>query len=363
MKRVLCVVASMNAGGAETFLMKILRRIDKSEYMLDFIVSASGIYDEEIASLGGKIYTVPLRTKHPILTFCKIRNIVKANNYKFFLKLCDTPMGLFDLMAAKMGGATHISVRSCNASSNTSFYKEGLYSILRPIFNAFSDCKIAPSDLAAKYTFGEKCLKKGCVKKLNNGIDLAVYKYDAEARNKIRKEFAIGKSMVLLGHIGRFNQQKNHHFLINVFYEYHKRNPNSMLILVGTGELLEEIHNQIRELKIEKYVIFTGIRKDIPQILSALDFFLLPSFYEGLPNTVVEAQAVGVKCFISDTITTEANVTGKVSYLPINVGADIWADSLCEHTGKNYYIEREKLEDNGFGIDATIKKFIEYVFG
>ena len=121
MKRVLCVVSSLNAGGAETFLMKVFRTIDRSKYMFDFIVSADGIYEEEVLELGGKIFKVSLRTKNPLKVFNEIRTIVKENQYHYFFKLADTPLaGLIDILAAKLGGAKWISVRSCNASTNSS---------------------------------------------------------------------------------------------------------------------------------------------------------------------------------------------------------------------------------------------------
>lgn len=362
MKKVLCVVASLNAGGAETFLMKVLRCIDKSEYMIDFIVSAPGIYDEEVASLGGKIYRVPLRTEHPIKTFNQIRTIVKNNKYNNFFKLCDTPIGVFDLLAAKMGGATHISVRSCNASSNTSKKKEMMYSILRPMFNALSDCKIAPSDLAAEYTFGEKCFRNGNVKKLNNGIDLSVYKFDEKARKAIRNEYEIAEDTEVLGHIGRFNQQKNHIFLINIFNDYHKMKPNSKLLLVGNGELIEKVHKYVKNLGLDEYVIFAGIKKNIPQILSAMDCFILPSFYEGMPNTVIEAQATGLPCVISDTITREANITGLVQYISLNESFGQWTKIINEQILKS----RENVQDSifraGYDIQSVVREFEKNIF-
>lgn len=362
MKRVLCVVASLNIGGAETFLMKVLRSIDKSKYMLDFIVSAPGVYDDEVKSLGGRIYTVPLRTEHPIKTFHQIRCIVKNNKYQFFLKLCDTPMGVMDLVSAKLGGAKWIVVRSCNASSNTSKKKEIIYSVLRPVFNALSDCKVAPSDLAAEYTFGKKSFEKGEVKKLNNGVDLSVYKFDAEGRSSVRSEFFISEDTVLVGHIGRFNQQKNHKFLIDVFCDFHKQNPNSKLMLVGTGELTSQVYSKVERLGLESRVVFTGIRKDIPQLLSAMDIFLLPSFYEGMPNTVIEAQATGLRCIVSDRITREANITGKVDYLPIGSDFKIWVNLMMNGIEKKRFDTYDIFRKSGFGMEETVETFIEYIF-
>lgn len=362
MKRVLCVVSSLNTGGAETFLMKVLRSIDKTKYILDFIVSAPGVYDDEVKQLGGTIYTVPLRTEYPIETFLEIRSIVKLNGYQYFLKLCDTPIGVTDLLAAKLGGANRISVRSCNASSNTSIKKELLYSFLRPLFNGLSDCKIAPSDLAAVYTFGKKTFQKGQVKKLKNGVDLKVFNFDENGRKYVRDEFSVSDKTVLVGHIGRFNQQKNHEFLLKVFAEYHLMNPDSKLLLVGTGELLEQTKEVVELHHLSDYVIFAGVRRDIPQVLSAIDVFLLPSFYEGMPNTVIEAQTTGLNCIVSDRVTREANVTGLVKYVPID-SPQKWCENIldCDIKQSRVNFFNDKLY-NEYGIESTVDTFVSYVF-
>lgn len=362
MKKVLCVVASLNAGGAETFLMKVLRCIDKSEYMMDFIVSAPGIYDEEVASLGGKIYRVPLRTEHPIKTFNQIRTIVKNNKYKNFLKLCDTPIGVFDLLAAKMGGATHISVRSCNASSNTSKKKEIMYSILRPMFNALSDCKIAPSDLAAEYTFGEKCFQNGSVKKLNNGIDLNCFRFSEKSRTDIRHELYIPDDAFVVGHIGRFSEQKNHLFLLDIFACIAKKRPDAYLILVGDGERKEQIREKVKKIDLENRVIFTGVRGDVPALLSAFDVFLFPSLYEGMPNTVIEAQATGLPCVISDTITKEADITGLVQYIPLTASPEEWAKKAIDCVSQERMDTKEDFLREKYDIASVVEEFVRLCF-
>ena len=154
-KRLLCIVSSLDAGGAETFMMKIFRNLPAA-YKMDFIVSTDmGYHEDEVCMLGGQIHRVSLRTKHPIKSFFEIRNIVKHNHYNFVLKLCDTPIGVFDLLAARAGGAKKLCVRSCNASSSENKVKHIIFAVLRPILNLVADVKLAPSVLAAEYTFGK----------------------------------------------------------------------------------------------------------------------------------------------------------------------------------------------------------------
>ena len=362
MKRVLCVVSKLNTGGAETFLMKILRTINREEYVLDFIVSADGFYDKEVRALGGKVYKVPLRTEHPIAVYKAIKTIVKENKYRYFMKLCDTPVGILDILAARAGGAKRIVVRSCNAATNSSWIKERIYGLMRPFFNSLIDCKIAPSTLAAEYTFGKKAVKKGKVTLLNNGVDLSIYRFDALGRKQIRDEFNIDDGTTLFGHIGRFNRQKNHAFLLEVFAQCHRQNKNTKLILVGEGELKNEIQESAKKYQIEEAVIFAGVRRDIPQLLSAMDVFVFPSFHEGMPNTVIEAQATGLPVVLSDTITREADITGLLEYRSLTESANDWARVATSKMRPERTDYAEDFISNRYDIQSVVEQFTTLVF-
>ena len=362
MKRLLCILSSLDAGGAETFMMKIFRSLPK-DYKIDFIVSTnSGFYEKEVMELGGRIYRVPLRTKQPIKTFKAIYDVVKNNNYMHVLKLCDTPIGVYDLLAAKMGGAKVLCVRSCNAGSFNSKLGRLVNDLLRPLLNFITDVKIAPSRLAAEFTFGKAAVKAGKVKFIHNGVDLNVYKYDEENRRKVRREFGIADEQFVVGHIGRFNQQKNHKFLIEVFVEVLKQQPNALLMLVGDGEKKSEIKEQIDALGIGKSVVFTGIRSDVPALLSAMDVFVFPSFYEGMPNTVIEAQATGLPCVIADTITKEAGFTGLVKYISLQFSSHEWANRVIDSCKKSRIDTQNEFIKYAYDIDSVKNNFKEVVF-
>ena len=362
MKRLLCILSSLDTGGAETFMMKIFRSLPE-DYKIDFIVSAkSGFYEKEVMELGGCIYRVPLRTKQPIKTFKAIYDVVKNNNYTHVLKLCDTPIGVYDLLAAKIGGAKVLCVRSCNAGSSNSKLGTLVNDFLRPFLNTITDVKIVPSRLAAEFTFGKAEVEAGKVKFIHNGVDLHVYKYDEDNRRKIRREFSIADEQLVVGHIGRFNQQKNHKFLIKVFAEVLKQQPNALLMLVGDGEKKSEIKEQISALGIEEFVIFTGIRSDVPALLSAMDVFVFPSFYEGMPNTVIEAQATGLPCVIADTITEEAGVTGLVKYISLQVSLYEWANSVIASCKKSRIDTKNEFIKYAYDIDSVKNNFKEVIF-
>ncbi len=362
MKRVLCIVSSLNTGGAETFLMKVFRRLPDG-YKMDFVVSATGgYYEPEVERLGGRVFAVPLRTKEPVKVFKELKRITKENKYNAVLKLCDTPIGYLDILAAKRGGATRLCVRSCNASSSERKTMKAVNNFLRPAFNKLANVKIAPSDLAAEYTFGKKQVEKGNVHFLHNAVDLDVFRYGEEERAVTKRELGIEDKLVI-GHIGRFNHQKNHDFLLDIFKEIKKKNENAALLLVGKGELESQIKEKIARLGLEESVVFTGVRSDIPALLSAMDVFVFPSFYEGMPNTVIEAQATGLPCVIADTITREANVTGLVEYLPLSASADEWAECAIVAADRERIDTKQMFIDNKYDIESTVSSFIELVFG
>lgn len=320
MIRLLCLVSAMNAGGAETFLMKIYRSLDRSKYQMDFCVNieTDGLYDEEIRSMGGKIYHIPSKSENIKEFSNKLYYIVNNNGYKNVLRITSNAMGFYDLYVAKKAGAINCIARSSNSSDGGGLKAWIAHRAGKMLYKRFIDVEIAPSDLAAIYTFGEKDYKSGKVRILNNGINFDEYRFSLESRKRIRAEFGIDDDCFLIGHIGRFTEQKNHEFLLEVFSEASKKRNNLKLLLVGDGELTCPIRQRCTALGIEEKVILAGIRRDIPAILSAMDLFVFPSLYEGMPNVVIEAQASGLRCLISDRITREVHLSPLVEELPID---------------------------------------------
>ena len=358
MKRLLCILSCMNAGGAETFLMKISRSLPPETYQFDFIVSVGdGCYTEEVLARGGKIYQIPQRKKDFFGAFRGIKTVVKEHQYDAVLKLGENSLAVVDLIAARLGGARRLALRSCNAPTNLSWKARCVHGLFRPILNCVATAKLAPSQLAADFMFG----KKSDVKLLHNGVDLNYFCYDPQGRLKIREEFDL-KDKVVVGHIGRFHAQKNHGYLLEIFKEIHSRRKDSVLLLVGTGGLEEQIRERICEMGLQDHVILAGQRFDIPALLSAMDVFVFPSLYEGMPNTVIEAQATGLPCVISDTITSEADLTGLVHYLSLNDDPKHWGEkvfSVCSEKRKNTLTE---FTERGYHIEDVAKELIDVIF-
>lgn len=352
MKKILCIIDSLNAGGAETFLMKVSRCMPQEKCQFDFIVSQDGgSYSQEVLERGGKIHVIPTRRKNFRGAFLGIKNIVRGNGYDSVLKLGDSPLLAVDLIAARLGGAQKLGFRSCNALTGLSRKQILIDWVMRPVLNVVANVKLAPSMLAAEYTFGKHHAHKH-VHLLHNGVDLNVFHFDPEGRACVRREFSIQDKLVI-GHVGRFHKQKNHRFLLEIFSSIRKKKSNAVLLMVGTGELESEIRRQARSLDLEPYVIFAGLRFDIPQMLSAMDVFVFPSFHEGMPNTVIEAQSTGLPCVIADTITKEADITGLVKYRSLSASAEEWAETAL---GAVHSVRKDTYADfvaHGYDIQSV----------
>lgn len=364
MKRLLCILSGMNAGGAETFLMKIYRQLDKTRYQMDFCINVPDkcFYEDEIISLGGKIYRIPSKSENQKEFARQLQDLVRSQKYESVLRITSNAMGFMDLKIAKRAGAKICAARSSNSSDGTGWKLWLAHWLGRLLYGKYVDVKFAPSDLAAEYTFGKKAIKRGLVHPLHNAIDLDIYRFRQEARETIRQEFHLEDKLVV-GHIGRFNHQKNHMFLLEIFKELSILQDNAVLMLVGKGELEQQIRDRAHQLGIADKLVFTGVRSDVPQLLSAMDVFVFPSFYEGMPNTVIEAQATGLPCIISDTITKEANITGLVGYYPLSLSAAIWARKALEASANPRKDTRQDLIDHKYDIQSAAQEFIRLCFG
>ena len=357
MKRILFILNSLDAGGAETFLMKVYRTLSTEEYQFDFIVSKDGgCYTQEVLTRGGRIYAIPMRTKDAIGALNGIRKIVRDNCYECVMKLGDNPIAVVDLLAAKLGGAKYLAMRSCNALTGLSIRAKIINTLLRPVLNTVANVKIAPSILAAEYTFGKYHAHRD-VHLLHNGVDLKVFRYDEEGRFQIRKEFGIPDKLVI-GHVGRFHEQKNHRYLLEIFKEVCEVRTDAILLLVGIGKLENMIREYVKELDLQDVVVFAGQRFDIPQILSAMDVFVFPSLHEGMPNTVIEAQATGLPCVIADTITLEANITGLVTYMSLDVSSSQWAQKVLLMATEERRNTVSDFLEQGYDIEKVSKELV-----
>lgn len=363
-QRLLCIVSNMDTGGAETFLMKMYRQLDRTRYQMDFVVSGDGrgYYEDEIEQLGGIVYRITRKTEDFVAFRRELAAAVRDDGCPCVLRIGSDALSAIDLWVAKRAGARRLALRSSNASDGKGSLGMFLQKAFRRLLTSVADVKIAPSDLAAAYTFGPKAVSNGEVHYLCNALDLNAYTFSPESRSAIRSELRIEPDALVVGHVGRFAQQKNHGFLIEVFAELLKVRPDARLVLVGQGELEGEVRAKVKAFGVLDGIVFAGVRPDVPALLSAFDVLALPSLYEGMPNVVIEAQAAGLACAVSNTVTRQADVTGLVEYLPID-DPTAWTKALESAATMERLDTRTAMAAAGYDISCEAKKFVKLVYG
>jgi len=364
MKKLLCIIGTLDVGGAETFLMKILRNAKRNELSIDFLLFTDRkcAYSDEARKLGAKIHIAPAKSSGLIKSMREISRIVKENNYENVLKVSEFSLGALDLLAAKKGGAKTLMMRSSNAGTTENNVLSIVHRLFRPIANRIINVKMAPSTEAAKYTFGEKAVDNKEIVYIKNGLKLDDYIIDENVTNSLIESLSLQGKFVV-AHIGRFSKQKNHHYLLQVFKLIKEKRGNSVLLLFGDGELKEEISLQIKNLGIEEDVMFMGVQNNIPQFLSLMDVIIFPSLFEGMPNVIVEAQAAGVPCVISDKITKEAKLTDLVTFMSIDEEPEKWAEkalNVCKHNSDDCI---STMKRQGYDIDDSINVIMTNIWG
>lgn len=354
--RVAQIIGKWLGGGVESVVMNYYRNIDRNKIQFDFICDndSTNIPYAEIESLGGKVILIPPYQK--VIKYHKeLKRILKKGNYKIVHSHINT-LSVFSLFSAKCAGVP-VRIAHSHSTTNKKEKKKNLIKqVLRPFSKVFATDYMCCSELAGRWLFGNKEYDKGNVYLLNNAIDLDKFKYDEKVRKEKRKELNINNGTLVIGHVGRFVEQKNHRFLIDIFNEVHKQNKNSILLLVGQGPLMGEIKEKVKKLGIEDSVKFLGQRNDTAELYQAMDVFCLPSLYEGLPVVGVEAQASGLFCLLSDDMTKETKVLKSTMFLTLEQNYNEWANEIIKNI-INYkrYDTITEISNNNFNIKIEVK--------
>ncbi len=351
-KRVLIVAGRMHYGGLENLIMNLIRNIDKDKITFDFMLNyeKSGVFDKEILSLGSKIFIMPrLKIKNLFRYVKAVRQCFKENKGKYDIVHGHlTSVGIIYLIIAKIYGVkTRIIHAHYTQTQNTLKGKLERLMILPLRFSA--DFYFACSNKAGQYCYGKSKLKKENYKLIKNGIVVEKFLYNKKTREAKRLELDI-KDEFVITHIGRFEKEKNHKFLIEVFKRAYKEDKNILLMLVGNGSLMSEIQDLIKDSNFSNAVLFLNNRNDINELLQASDLFILPSLYEGLPIVSIEAQAAGLKCIFADTITKEADISGNCKFLSLNTNPLIWANEILSNKIYDRCKMEEKIKIAGYDI-------------
>lgn len=353
----------MDPGGIEALLMNVYRHIDRELVQFDFMVHRPdhSFYEDEIEKLGGHIYRTPKFSPIPgqYQQFMGSVEKVLREHPEYKVIHAHAELNLWPLMVAKKIGIPTRIAHSHNAKTTVNlkyfFFKYEQLKIKQYCTDMFM-C----STPAGEWTFGKEAVADGKVKFIKNGVETERFQFNEEIRAKKRRELNLGEKIVV-GHVGRFMEQKNHTFLIDIFYIIHKKNPNTMLVLVSDGRLMDSIKAKVASMNLSDSVLFLGNRGDVNELMQAMDVFLFPSLWEGLPLTGIEAQTAGLPIVMSDVITDEVCITSNVHKMSLNDSAETWADKVFSVlTNNNRTGVRKQVIDAGFDIRTTAQWLQEF---
>lgn len=350
MKVLIISTVRFRLNGITSVIMNYYRKMDKSNMKIDFVVinEISEEYRKELQSNGSKIFCLP-RKDNVIKYIFGLKDILKNNKYDVIHIHGNSSLMAIETTIAKY---SKVPVRIVHSHNTTCSYKV-LHKLLQPALKRTANYGFACGQEAGNWLF-----KNNNYELIKNGIDLSIFNYDEEKRSEFRSKINAGERKVI-GHVGNFIYQKNHEFLIESFNELIKKDRNYLLLLISDGELLEQMKEKVNKLNINENVLFLGKTTEVSSYLQAMDVFVLPSHFEGLPVVLIEAQALGLPCVISDKVSTEAKLTSLVKFLPIedtlawankilNIDIDNRIDS-CKNSHK-------KIDEAGYNVTKNAYK-------
>ncbi len=362
--RILHIVSSMcHGGGVQALVLNLYRNLDHSQVQFDF-VSHDQIRDNEaeVNRLGGRIFYLPSMGKLGMLKYLqRLIKLIKENGpyhgvHAHTIFQCGIVM-----LAAKIAGVPKRVCHSHNTSTGRSgnFFFELSFPFFKFLMRHCATNFLACGVAAGRFLYGDQMVEAGRVLVLPNAIDLEPYRsLTAAENNTTREALQIPEDALVLGHVGRFAEQKNHRFFIPFMEELLKKHKNTYLLLVGNGELETEIKQRVQEAHLEGQIRFLGLRRDIPQLLNAFDLFVLPSLFEGLPFTLVETQAAGLPCLVAATVTNEVDVgLGLLNYVKLDEDLAEWVNQILavRQIERPSWEEREKrLKEHNYEISASV---------
>ena len=363
MIRVLHVLGGLNRGGAETMVMNLYRAINKSKIQFDFITHSdtNDDYVEDIKNLGGKIYVFPEFKGYNIISYRNAwkKFFITHPEYKILHSHLRSYASIYIPIAKSYGLKTIIHSHS---TSNGMGFKSVVKNILQIPLSKQADYLFSCSTEAGKWLFGDDSINKSNYFLLKNAINVEDYRYNEELRRNYRTHLNLENKIVYC-HVGRLSEPKNHMFLLEIFKKISKVEKDSILLIIGEGSLRKEIDIKIKELNLLNKVIMMGSRDDVTDILQAVDLFLFPSLWEGLPVAVVEAQAAGLPCLVSDKVTSEVDLTPNVKYLPIDKGVDIWVNEALNIDKSRNEKSADIVIEAGYDIVSSAKWLSDFYRG
>ncbi|PAU70258.1 glycosyltransferase [Bifidobacterium italicum] len=367
MQRVLQVVNIMDRGGVETLLMNIYRNIDREQVQFDFLThpfsdsaNNSQEYEEEIISLGGKVYKAPSYTHNPFSYTKFISRFFQAHPEYTVVHGHNLDAAALSYMRVAKQHGRFLIAHSHNTHDRGSALKGAVLRIVHSVLRRYPDCFYACSNEAAEFAFGKRIASNSC-EIVYNGIDVNNYRIDQRLHEELKGELFPGENGPVFINVGRLAEQKNQSFLLDVFAEILANDESALLLLIGKGPMKNILENRLRDLHIGDRVRMLGSVEDVPTYLRAADVFLFPSLYEGLPLAAVEAQAAGLPTLISSSVPSMVQCSDVVRTLDLKSGPRVWSDTALQM----YEDNREKrmdcvdqVRDAGFDITTTARKLV-----
>ena len=361
--RVLQVLGGTSLGGAESRVMDSYRHLDRSRIQFDFCVHSQeeGFFDKEIESLGGHIYRVP---RFQVVNWLAYRKAWKDffREHPGYVAVHGhmTSTASIYLPIAKAAGVP-LTIAHARSAGVDPGLKGAMTRFLRKNLGKKADVCLTCSRLAGEAVFGGKMVAAGRVTTVPNAIDAREFAFSEKKRKQKRAELEIGEQEFVIGHVGRFGHMKNHAFLLDVFAEICRKVPDSRLLLVGEGGLMDSVREKAASLGLSDRVIFTGNQAQVADFYMAMDFFVFPSIFEGLPGSVIEAQASGLRCLVSDSVTDEVLITPLAQARSLSDKASVWAQNVLERRSYESEHMEQAIKEAGFDVSDQVK-FLEKLY-
>ncbi|MDD2980785.1 MAG: glycosyltransferase family 1 protein [Hespellia sp.] len=353
---ILFYALTKNQGGIENLIYNYYSWMKRTNLQITFLaMDENVVYEEEFRKLGAKVIHLPEKKKNRQFFYEKMEAIVRSGKYD---AVWFNDNNLCDISLLKIARKRKVPVRICH-SHNSTLTTPGKLRLLRHRWNSLFITKYATdlwscSDKAAEWAYGKDWKQKD-VRMIPNAVDTMKFCYNNEIRSAMRKQMHLEGKFVI-GNVGRFCEAKNHEFILHIFKRLLEMEPNGELILIGQGELFEQTKKKAKELQVEQSVRFLGQQDNVAEIIQCFDAFLMPSLYEGFPVAIVEAQAAGVPCVISDVITSEVNITGSVHYLSLQEDTTKWSQVLLNTRNDIDRIQRSnKMQESNYSIRNAAK--------
>ena len=363
MIRAAMIVGKMNSGGKKNLIMEYYRHIERDKLQFDFICDSDSeaIPKEEIESLGGRVYIIP-PYQHIFSNMKEMKRIFEENGYPV-VHAWNSTMNLFPMYVAKRAKVP-VRISESLSMAHEKDWKTVLKKMLKPMSKMFANKYMACGEDCGRFQFGDRLFDEGKVDVFKTVVNTGFNDYDPVLREKTREEYG-WKDKIVIGHIGRFTYQKNSVRMIEIFAAIAAKEEKAVLCLIGDGELKDEMMSRIKELGIEDKVCYLGRREDIQQFYNAMDCFILPSLYEGLPVVGLEAESCGLPMFFSTEVTREANACELGHFISLEESNEVWADEILKSIYDNMPKRRshaEEVKNAGFDSASEALRLQAYYF-